>query len=116
MKFWSALSVLLHGAVVTAVSPANNSENDLVRRATSFWYANSMYHPSDLLGCLDTNDLKWTTRAMPGGLLPTCLEEISATKSSSQPHQVMDPPSSVQSMLEAMVALVTVSGLPASRG
>ncbi|KAH8904793.1 glycoside hydrolase family 55 protein [Coniochaeta sp. PMI_546] len=40
MKLSSTLSVLLHGAAVAAIPAANHSENDLVRRATSFWYAN----------------------------------------------------------------------------
>jgi hypothetical protein len=40
MKLSSTLSVLLHGAAVAAMPAANHSENDLVRRATSFWYAN----------------------------------------------------------------------------
>jgi chitodextrinase len=40
MKFSSTVSLLLQGAVVAAVPAANNTENELVRRATSYWYAN----------------------------------------------------------------------------
>ncbi|KAB5545810.1 pectin lyase fold/virulence factor [Coniochaeta sp. 2T2.1] len=49
MKFSLTVSALLQGAAVIAMPAANHSENDLVRRATSFWYAN-MDHTGNARG------------------------------------------------------------------
>jgi hypothetical protein len=38
MKFWTAIALL--GGTVAAAPAGNQTDNDLVKRATSFWYAN----------------------------------------------------------------------------